>query len=170
MCAEASSIFIQNCTYLRLITPWHPGAAGSPLTVTLLPRLGRLGFCSLAAEQKQLRKMQIKRERRREGGTQGRRQLACDCCGRRIWALIKCSWGKKKKRNEIRGLPAMTVWWKCQRNLSLQSAFQKSVCKIFRRTRGTVNERAQWVVQEFYRATLLAPNFEDRYVFQHVRF
>lgn len=78
--------------------------------------------------------------------------------------------GWKEKRNEIRGLPAMTVWWKCQRDLCLQPAFHKSVCKSFRRTQGTVNERAQWAVLEFYRAHLLAPYFEDRYVFQHDSF
>lgn len=153
---------------LHRSTPHHtlaPGAAASPLTVTLLPRHGSLGFCSVAGEQRQLREMQMKRERRGEGATQGRRQPACHCCGSRIWALIKCSRGKKKKEMRFVGfLP-----WQFDENVREISPWNLLfISQCVRRTQGTVNERTQRAVREFYRASLPTPDFEDRYVFQHV--
>lgn len=63
---EASSIFVQN----RAFTPHHVPHLGLAFNGHLALVTHSFGFCSVTTKQRQLCGSQIKRERRREGGSQ----------------------------------------------------------------------------------------------------
>lgn len=99
-CVQRSVLFSSRSA--RVYASSRPGTQGRRITFNshLASATRRFGFlfgrCRAKAAERDA-------DKKREGGTHGRGQPACDCCGSRIWALIKRSRGKKKKEMRFVG-------------------------------------------------------------------